>query len=87
VEEVAVEVAVAGGGRGGARGGGRNGGGDREKAKDAPKSLSVEIPGGEKRKRAIEPDGGPDVGTRGAGRSNHCSDEEGEDGRVVATWK
>ncbi|KIK92873.1 hypothetical protein PAXRUDRAFT_12982 [Paxillus rubicundulus Ve08.2h10] len=54
------------GGRGGARGGGRNGG-DRERAKEAPKSLSGEVPGGEKRKRAIEPDGGPDVGTRGAG--------------------
>ncbi|KAF9235425.1 hypothetical protein BU15DRAFT_89588 [Melanogaster broomeanus] len=40
------------GGRGGGRGGGRRGAKNRE---------------GEKRKRAVEPDGGPDAGTRGAG--------------------
>ncbi|KAF8124376.1 hypothetical protein EV363DRAFT_1354325 [Boletus edulis] len=62
------------GGRGGrgSRGGGRQGGGDRkktkEKIKDAPQSIATsESQTGEKRKRDIEPDGGPDVGVRGTG--------------------
>lgn len=62
------------GGRGGrsGRGGGRHGGGDRDKTKaktrDAPQAIaSSESQMGEKRKRDIEPDGGPDVGVRGAG--------------------
>jgi len=62
------------GGRGGRgnRGGGRQGGGDRrktkEKIKDAPQSIATsESLTGEKRKRDIEPDGGPDVGVRGIG--------------------
>lgn len=60
-----------GGGRSG-RGGGRHGGGDREKTRDkakgAPKLVTPsESQTGEKRKRAVEPDGGPDVGVRGGG--------------------
>lgn len=46
------------GGRGGGRGGGRNG------EKSQPAATSEEQIG-EKRKRAIEPDGGPDTGVRG----------------------
>ena len=59
------------GGRGG-RGGGRQRDGDREKAKgkgkDAPPPIAPsESQAGEKRKRAIEPDGAPDAGIRGEG--------------------
>lgn len=52
-----------GGGRGGNRnhGEGRNGGTSGETSKDA----AGEEQAGEKRKRAVEPDGGPDVGIRG----------------------
>lgn len=66
------------GGRGGGRGRGRGRGGrstgrsgETGKSKfnsseqDASKHIGEEQ-AGEKRKRAIEPDGGPDVGTRGA---------------------
>lgn len=59
------------GGRGG-RGGGRGGGRDRSDRKDkghkpAPSASATtgEEQHGEKRKRAVEPDGGPDVGVRG----------------------
>ncbi|KAG6917135.1 hypothetical protein DXG01_003725 [Tephrocybe rancida] len=56
-----------GGGRGrGGRGGrGRGGGGGRDgrDRKDGKEAGSEEV--GEKRKRAVEPDGGPDVGVRG----------------------
>ncbi|KAG8215113.1 hypothetical protein J3R82DRAFT_8564 [Butyriboletus roseoflavus] len=61
------------GGRGGfgGRGGGRHAGrGDRkDKTKfDAPQPITPsESQTGEKRKRAVEPDGGPDIGVRGAG--------------------
>ncbi|KAJ8581102.1 hypothetical protein M405DRAFT_833096 [Rhizopogon salebrosus TDB-379] len=52
------------GGRGGSRGGrgGRGGGrnGEKDKSGKAPEEQS-----GEKRKRAVEPDGGPDTGVRG----------------------
>lgn len=67
-------------GRGGGRGGGAGGGRDRdnEKANDKGKSDSAagaeaangkdgETQAGEKRKRAVEPDGGPHAGMRGAG--------------------
>lgn len=71
-----------GGGRGGSgRGGGRGGskGGDRREGRRSPKKddtspgdKTAEVNGekteaGEKRKRAVEPDGGPDAGVRGAG--------------------
>lgn len=74
---------TGGRGRGGGRGGGRNDRGDRakgKKGKDKPdssaqngKSESTESDGkdetqaGEKRKRVVEPDGGPHMGTRGVG--------------------
>ncbi|KAI6017863.1 hypothetical protein EDC04DRAFT_470939 [Pisolithus marmoratus] len=59
-----------GGGRGGRRGG-RGGDGHRDKFKPKDKDASPSKPAGEeqsgeKRKRAVEPDGGPDVGVRGA---------------------
>lgn len=50
-----------GGGRGG-RGGGRGGGRSGEKSQSA---VTSEEQSGEKRKRAVEPDGGPDTGVRG----------------------
>ena len=63
-------------GRGGARGG-RGGGGHRnaprsnevksDSASGKEKSAGTESQAGEKRKRAVEPDGGPDTGIRGAG--------------------
>ncbi|KAF7295227.1 WD-REPEATS-REGION domain-containing protein [Mycena indigotica] len=61
------------GGRGG-RGRGRGRGGRREGGRDARPAEDVratentgaeDAPTGEKRKRAVEPDGGPDVGVRG----------------------
>ena len=55
-----------GGGRGG-RGGGRSGGKDwRKKGKSADEKSPGGEQTGEKRKRDVEPDGGPDVGVRGA---------------------
>lgn len=61
------------GGRGG-RGGGRIGARDKDERKsdgDKPASSNGAAKGdeqaGEKRKRAVEPDGGPDVGVRGTG--------------------
>ncbi|KAF8636079.1 hypothetical protein AX17_003786 [Amanita inopinata Kibby_2008] len=48
------------GGRGGGRGGRRGGGG-----RDSKAGNDDEQGAGEKRKRAVEPDGGPDVGVRG----------------------
>lgn len=55
-----------GGGRGG-RGGGRSGGKDwRKKGKSADEKSPGGEQTGEKRKRGVEPDGGPYVGVRGA---------------------
>ncbi|PPR02286.1 hypothetical protein CVT24_011624 [Panaeolus cyanescens] len=55
-----------GGGRGGRGRGGRNGGGDRNReAKAKENDTNGDEATGEKRKRAVEPDGGPDVGIRG----------------------
>ncbi|KAG0694602.1 hypothetical protein DFH29DRAFT_311889 [Suillus ampliporus] len=56
-----------GGGRGGrgGRGGGRGGGRSGEKNKDSQSTPKSEEQSGEKRKRAVEPDGGPDTGVRG----------------------
>jgi lupus La protein len=51
------------GGRGRGRGGGRSGG-DRNGERDKDGKASEEQ-SGEKRKRAVEPDGGPDTGVRG----------------------
>ncbi|KAL5520353.1 hypothetical protein ACEPAG_9577 [Sanghuangporus baumii] len=67
-----------GSGRGGGRGGGKSGGkgGDRREGKGSPKKGSPgkkspdangEEKTGEKRKRPVEPDGGPDAGVRGVG--------------------
>ena len=52
------------GDRGGRGGRGRGGGRDRN-AERTEKAASSEEQTGEKRKRAVEPDGGPDVGVRG----------------------
>ncbi|KAJ7098185.1 hypothetical protein B0H15DRAFT_824526 [Mycena belliarum] len=55
------------GGRGG-RGGGRGrGGGDRGEGRGSAENGGDDAATGEKRKRAVEPDGGPDVGVRGKG--------------------
>lgn len=61
---------VRGGGRGGGRGGsrgrgrGRGGGGGRDRDNGRDKKPE-DAETGEKRKRAVEPDGGPDAGVRG----------------------
>ncbi|KAL4077429.1 hypothetical protein J3A83DRAFT_4087792 [Scleroderma citrinum] len=60
-----------GGGRGRGRGRGRGGrptgrSGETDKVKSNKGKSTDEEQAGEKRKRAIEPDGGPDVGVRGA---------------------
>ncbi|KAI0369515.1 hypothetical protein BV20DRAFT_1020563 [Pilatotrama ljubarskyi] len=58
------------GGRGGGRGGSRNGGDRSEKKGDSSAPAATAANGeqaGEKRKRAVEPDGGPNVGVRGQG--------------------
>jgi len=60
------------GGRGGRGSGRQGGGGDRDKTKDKAKHVPPPIAlsesqMGEKRKREVEPDGGPDVGVRGTG--------------------
>ncbi|KAF7359506.1 hypothetical protein MSAN_01293600 [Mycena sanguinolenta] len=59
-----------GGGRGrGGRGRGRGGGRDRGEGRGngAEAATGDDAQTGEKRKRAVEPDGGPDVGVRGKG--------------------
>ena len=65
------------GGRGGGRGGHRDRDNDRKFSKPTSKGGEVKAPEsapsaekaevGEKRKRAVEPDGGPNTGIRGAG--------------------
>ncbi|EJD04821.1 uncharacterized protein FOMMEDRAFT_120041 [Fomitiporia mediterranea MF3/22] len=55
------------GGRGGARGGDRKGRRGERPSGDKPTEGNGETQAGEKRKRAVEPDGGPDAGTRGVG--------------------
>ncbi|KAJ2931810.1 hypothetical protein H1R20_g5284, partial [Candolleomyces eurysporus] len=59
------------GGRGGGRGGGGRGGGGRGGGRDSKPAAAAEgadktdAEAGEKRKRGVEPDGGPYAGTRG----------------------
>ena len=74
------------GGRGGrgSRGGRSGGDGGRQNGKSAPKVASTSTESkeegtqtGEKRKRAVEPDGGHDVGVRGVNAPPALATEEG----------
>jgi len=54
------------GGRGGGRGGRGGGRGPKQKEQPADKKIGGDEQAGEKRKRDVEPDGGPQTGVRGA---------------------
>jgi len=77
------------GGRGGGRGGRGGGRGSKQRNQSADKKTSGDEQTGEKRKRDVEPDGGPQTGVRGATipmvRSTSKKSQDGRGGVVIVT--